>query len=264
MLAGVTGVFLLLSLTPVGAASSNVSRSYTAAENIPNGSLVSVDAKHSDQIRLANVDNGTRLLGVSLQSKDSLLAVDVTPGKVQVATSGTAQVLVSTLGGPLKVNDEVGVSPFSGIGMKAAPGSRIIGLTQTPFSKDSEGAVEKTVTDKNGKKSTLTIGYARVTISIATDGSLSKEARLNGLQRFVQGLTGRTIPTIRILMSIIIAITALLVLVSVIYSAIYGSIISIGRNPLARYAVFRTLGGIIVIALLIAGVAAASVYFLLR
>ncbi len=204
------------------------------------------------------------MIGVALASNDSLIAVDPQSGKVQVATSGAVDTLVSTLGGPIKVGDEVGVSPFSGIGMKAEPGSRIIGLSQSDFSKDSQGVVQQTVTDKTGKKAQLQVGYVRVSIAIATDGSLSKEARLNGLQRLVQGLTGKTVPTFRVVSSLAIALIALLILITLIYAAIYGSIISIGRNPLAKYAVFRTLGTVAGMAILTAALAAASIFFLLR
>jgi hypothetical protein len=264
LLGGITGLLLLLSLSPVGAVSANLSRSYTASGPIPNGSLVSLSGQVSDRVEPANSDNGSRLLGVVLQSNDSLLAVDPAANKTQVATSGTADVLVSSLGGSIKVGDEIGVSPFSGIGMKASPGSRVIGLAQSEFKQGSQGAADQTVTDKDGKKARISVGYTRVSIAIATDGTLSAEARLNGLQRFAQGLTGHTVSSARVLISLLIAIIALLVLVTLTYAAIYGSIISIGRNPLAKYAVFRTLSSVLGIAFLTAGFAAVSIFFLLK
>jgi hypothetical protein len=264
LLVGFTDILIMLSLTPAGAASANLSRSYIATGPITNGSLVSLDPHHSDQVELANSDNGSRLLGVVLPSDESLIAIDAAAGKVQVATSGTVNVLVSTLGGSIEVGDEVGVSPFSGIGMKAGPGLRIAGLAQTDFNQNSAGAANRTVTDKEGKKNRLTIGYVRLSIAIASSNSSSSGEQLNSLQRFVQSVTGRTVPTIRIALSIIVALTALLVLVTLTYAAIYGSIVSIGRNPLAKYAVFRTLGAVIGMGLLTAAVASVSIFFLLR
>lgn len=264
LLGGIAGILFLLSLSPVGAVSANLSRSYTAAGSLPNGSLVSLSQQTSDQVELADLDNGSRLIGVILPNKDSLLAVDPGAGKAQVATSGTADALVSTLGGPIKVGDEIGVSPFSGIGMKANPGTRIIGLAQSEFQRGSSGSTEQEVTDKSGKKSRISVGFVRVSIAIATDGSISKDAHQNGLQRFVQGLTGHNVSTTRVLISLTIAIIALLILVTLTYAAIYGSIVSIGRNPLAKYAVFRTLTSVLGIALLTAAFAGASIYFLLR
>jgi len=255
---------LLFGLGAAGAASSSLSRSYGADEAFTTGSLVSLDERRSDFVELADSRNGSRLVGVVVPPDDSLLAVDSAGGKVQVATSGIVNALVSTLGGPIGVGDEVGVSPFSGIGIRATPGSRIIGLAQGEFKEGSKGAIRQSAKDKQGKMNQITVGYVPVSIAIATDGTLSKEAKLNGLQRLVQGMTGRTIPTVRLVIILAIAITALLVLVTLVYAAIYGSIISIGRNPLAKYAVFRTLSVVIGLALLTAGVAGLSIFFLLR
>jgi hypothetical protein len=84
------------------------------------------------------------------------------------------------------------------------------------------------------------------------------------LQRAIQAVTGRTIPTSRIVISIAVALIALLTLITLIYASIYGSIMSIGRNPLAKYAVFRTLGSVIGLALLVSIISALIIFFLLR
>ena len=263
LLAGVTGLLILLSLTPVGAASANLSRSYQASESIKNGSLVSIDPKQADYVQLANTSNAERLVGVALASDDSLLAVDAADGKIQVANSGTVDVLVSTLGGTIGVGDEIGVSPFSGVGMKATIGSRVIGLAQTKFDNGSEGAIDQTVTDKNDKTSQVKVGYVRLSIAISTESNAGS-TQLNSLQRVTHDLTGRTVSTLRIILSLVVAATSLLILITLIYAAIYGSIVSIGRNPLAKYAVFRTLTTVIVIALITAVTAGVIIFFLLR
>lgn len=264
LLGGVASLLVLLSLTPVGAASANISHSYHASGSISNGSIVSLDPQHSDYVQLADTNNGARLLGVALASNDSLLAVNAAAGKIQVASSGTVNALVSTLGGPIGVGDAIGVSPFSGIGMKATAGSHVIGLSQTDFNKDSSDAITRTVTDKSGKSKQLTIGYIQLGIAISTDSRAAKDAQLNGLQQLAQGLTGHNVSTVRVVISLVVAVTALLVLVTLIYASIYGSIISIGRNPLAKYAVFRTLSAVVGMALLTAAIAAITIFFLLR
>jgi hypothetical protein len=180
-----------------------------------------------------------------------------------VATNGSVDALVSSLGGAVKVGDEIGVSPFSGIGMKAAAGSRVIGLAQNRFSEDSPAATKQTVTDKEGRQHQLSVGYVRVSISVTTQGG-PKGSSLSSLQTFVQGLTGHKVAQNRVVLSLAITVIAFLVLVTLIYSAIYGSIVSVGRNPLAKYAIFRALGSVSAIAVLTALFAAVSVFFLLR
>ena len=212
----------------------------------------------------ANTSNGKRLIGVAVKSDDSLLAVDATKGKIQVATSGNTTVLVSTLNGPVKVGDQIAVSPFNGIGMKSVAGSEVIGLAQTDLNDSTEGTVTQNVVDKDGKSTSIRVGLVRVTIGVGTDTSAGSGIELNSLQKAAQSITGKVVPTSRVVMSLIIAIIALITLMTLIYGAIYGSIISIGRNPLARFAVFRTLGSVLAMAGLTALLAGIIIFFLLR
>lgn len=263
-LTGVVVMLTLLGLAPVGASSANLSHAYHADGVVKNGSIVSLDPARQDFVVPANLNNGGKLLGVVVASNDSLIAVDASPGTVQVATSGSATALVSTLNGDIHVGDQIGVSPFNGIGMKALPGSRIIGLAQTAFNAKSPDATSQTVTDKQGKKSTIRVGYAQVNIAIGTNATVLSAENLNSLQKFAKAITGRTVSTNRVILSLAVAIVALFALVTLIYASIYGSIISIGRNPLAKYAVFRTLGSVMGLALLTAIVSGVTIYFLLK
>ena len=261
----VVGASLIgLGLAPAGASSANISHSYRATSSITNGSLVSLDPSRSDYVQLANTDNGNRLLGVAVAKDDSLLAVDPTDGAVQVATSGNATAIVTTLNGKINVGDQIAVSPFNGLGMKAGSGSRIIGLAQTSFSSSSPGATSQTVTDKSGKTSSVQIGYVRISIAIGTASTSASGPQLNGIQRLAKSLTGHVVSTPRVIVSLVVAAVALIALITLIYASIYGSIISIGRNPLAKYAVFRTLGSVLAMAGLTALIAGLTIFFLLR
>ena len=122
LFAGLFTALFLFSLSPVGAASANISKSYKSSDQIPNGSLVSLNNQKTDYVIQSNTKNGSKLLGVAVAADESLLAVNPTDGSVQVATSGTAVALVSDLNGSIKVGDQIGVSPFDGIGMKISGG----------------------------------------------------------------------------------------------------------------------------------------------
>lgn len=263
-ISGITSLLVLSGLAPAGASSANISKSYHSTGKIDNGSIVSLDAQKTDYIEAANSNNGVRLLGVAVASDDSLLAVDPTAGDVQVATSGNAGVLVSTLNGDIKVGDQIAVSPFSGIGMKSTAGSHIIGLAQTDLNANSEGATTQEVTDKDGKTRTIHVGLIRLTIGIGTDTTNGSGPTLNTLQKIAQSLTGHVVSTARVVVSLVVALVALLTLVTLIYGAIYSSIISIGRNPLAKFAVFRTLGSVLAMAAGTALMAGIIIFFLLR
>lgn len=264
VLAGVIVTLMLLGLQPASASSANISHSYHANGPIPNGSIVSLDPSRTDYVQPANLDNDKRLLGVVVASNDSLLALDEGNSTIQVATNGTVSVLVSTLTGDLNVGDEVSASPFNGIGMKALPGSHFIGLAQTAFSSHDSSATSREITDKNGKSHQLWLGYVRLAVGIGTNNTSGNGVQLSGLQKFVQSLTGHTVSNGRIIVSLVVAFIALFSLSVLIYASIYGSIVSIGRNPLAKYSIFRTLSSVLSMAAVMAVVAGLTVYFLLR
>lgn len=263
-LMGLLSALILAGMAPTGASSANISHSYHATGTLDNGQLVSLDPAQSDYVQPADTTNGSRLLGVVVAANDSLLAVDPTQGNVQVATSGTVTALVSTLNGDINVGDQVAVSPFSGVGMKASPGSYIIGLAQTAFNAHSQGGVTQTVTDRSGNSTKVTLGDVGLNIGIGLNNTADAQAQLNSLQKLAKSLTGHSVSTVRVVISLVVALMAALALLTLMYASIYGSIISVGRNPLAKYAIFRTLGSVLGMAALTAGLAGVTIFLLLR
>lgn len=263
----VVGTFMVLGvlgLSPAGASSANISHSYHSGESVQEGSLVSLDPKVSSDVLPADTTNQARLFGVAVKSDDSLLAVNPGAENVQVATSGTASVLVSTLNGAITVGDQVGASPFKGIGARALPGGRVIGLAQTAFDGSQPGSIKQTVTDTKGHQQQVSVGYIRVNIGLGTVASSSSGDKVTGLQKFAKSLTGHTVSTVRVVISMILALVAFLALITLIYASIYGGIVSIGRNPLAKYAILRSLVSVLGMATGMAAVTALVIYLLLR
>ena len=112
-----------LLLTPsVLAATSNLSRAYDSDGPIEPGSIVSLTSLESKTVTLANTTNSDKIIGVAVGQTDSIIAVNPAADKVQITTSGGADVLVSDLNGDIKSGDKVAVSPFDGIGMKSGLG----------------------------------------------------------------------------------------------------------------------------------------------
>lgn len=247
--------------------SASISHAYTTTSKITDGSIVSIDPRCSNCVQPANTSNGQLLLGIAVANNQSLLAVDPSsqPNSVQIATSGSANVLVSTLNGNVNVGDAISVSPFNGLGMKALPGFQTIGLAETAFSSHSPGATSQRIKGRNGKKTIIHIGFVRVGIAIgSSNGNVSNNTNLTGLQRLAKAITGNTVSTLRVVMGIAIAFIAILALAVSTYASVFGSIISVGRNPLAKYTIFRTLASVIGLAILTASLAGLIIFFLLK
>ena len=254
--------FIFFALSTANALSASISHPYFSTQKIPVDSLVSLDPKQSGYVVPANTGNQSQLFGISTTQNGSIISVNG-PGSVQVATTGSAPVLVSTLNGPIKIGDQVAVSPFNGIGMEASNGLRIIGLAQSSFSANSKGAKKQVVTDRFGKTHTIYIGSVLVSIGIGTSVN-PQLSNTDFLQKTVYNLTGRVVSPARIIFSLLIAVIAVVSLIILIYASIYGGILAVGRNPLAKNSIIRALISVLVMAILIAGLASMVIFFLLK
>lgn len=270
-LLGLTMGLLLVGITAspyaVQAATSNskdISRSYNSKTELRAGTVVSTTSGDADAVEATNVQNASRLIGVVTAPDTSLVAVDPDSGKAQVASSGNVSVLVSTVNGSIAAGDQVAVSPFSGIGMKSIGEGYIVGSALSKFDASSEGASSQQVTDKNGKSQAITIGYVQINLTPRFDSGSDANERINGVQSFVKALTGHVVSMPRIIISLVLAVVTVVVISALMYAAIYGSIVSIGRNPLARDSILRALGRVLFLALVIVGFTFGLIYLLLR
>jgi hypothetical protein len=269
-LVAVAAIAILLSLvcvasTKAKAAAGNLSQSYKSSTHIAPGSLVSLKSAHSNFVTVTNLDNDDQLIGVAVAPNNSLLAVDTQKNQIQVALSGVVPVLVSTLNGPIANGDHIAVSAISGVGMKAVPGSRVIGVAQASFDKHSSGSTTRQVQGPHGHTTKVKVGYVSVAIAI---GSVAKpgnsHTQLLGLRTTASSVVGHQVSTISVVVSAIIALVALVALASLVFGTIRGSLVSIGRNPLAKPAIFQSLAQVMAMALLIMILAVVTIYLTLR
>jgi len=227
--------------------------------------MVSLDANRKGYIAPTTTDNAERLLGIAVRTDHTLVAID--PGKdvVQVATTGNAEVLVSTVNGAIHQGDKVAASAFSGIGMKSTKtGSHVVGLALADFNADDSRNTTLTVKNKQGVDKRITVGYIPVSIAVGTDTAGVDEAGATGVQRYVQSLTGHSVSMTRILIGLVIAVITLVALMVLLYAAISGSLISIGRNPLAKTSILRGLIFVLIFALIGAIFSFAIVYLIIQ
>jgi hypothetical protein len=262
---GLLGIFVCLSVVPAWSLAATISRAYRVQEGtIPNGSIVSLSSTRPDSITLADIAHDAHLAGISITGNGALLAVDQAATTVQVAASGSVPVQISTLNGDIGPGDSISVSPLRGVGMKAEPGLPIIGVASESFNARSANTTTQKVKDKQGSAKTITVGYLQLNIDLAGTLATDPAHNLNSLQRFFKSITGHVVSTIRIVSSIVITVIALLALSVLMYAAVYASITSIGRNPLAKFAVLHGLRVFVLLALSMVALTFGIVVLLLR
>ena len=264
MIVASVGVSLVLGGAVAVAALSNLSYAYQSTSEIAPGSLVSLDSGRQHYVLPANNQNGQQLLGVAVAPDNSLLTADAASGNVQVGLSGVVDVLVSTLNGSIARGDHIGVSAINGVGMKAAAGTRVIGASQATFSASSPGATTRRISVANGRSETVAVGYVPVTIAISSEPDSGVSGALAGARQFVASIVGHPVSTLPVVVSAIVAVVALVAVIALIYGTVRGSLVSVGRNPLAKQAIFESLAQVMAMAALIVALAVITIYLTLR
>jgi len=259
---------LLLGLGMVAPAYASLSQGFATTSTIATGSLVSLDQKSTGSVDVATLDNVSRLFGVVVPPSSASVSLSGTgSGQVQVVTSGTADVLVSTAGGAIHVGDYITVSQIAGVGQLVGPSStRVVGIAQSDFDGTGDGVAKRTIQNASGQSSEVAIGQIPVVIEVSTYTATNGEQSYvvpNWLQNLSNTLAGRSVSPLRIIIAGLILVCALISISVLLYAAVRNSIISIGRNPLSRGSVLRGLLEVVAIAGGVLAVTAVAMYLVI-
>jgi hypothetical protein len=261
-------IFLLLAIiacsgifTVAAHAVTSISQSYTSTASLPVGSLVSLKNNTAAQVvpsSTANVDN---LFGIVINADSSLLSLsNGKDNQVQVATSGTVQVLVSDINGTIHQGDNITASPIVGVGMRATGNSRIIGAAQSDIINGSK----QDYAGKDNSRHSVMVGEVSTLVNVSYFYKQPEKTIVPGaIQNIANALAGKTVNTLPIIISGAIFIIMLIAVASMIYAMIRSSIISVGRNPMSQSAVYRNLIQLSSLVLVILGVGLVSIYMVL-
>jgi hypothetical protein len=257
------GLMGLLFITSSAHATTLLSQSYVTKSTLPVGAIVSLQKGSSDKVESAKIANSNYIFGVVIDDGSSELSLsNDQKNQVHVATTGVEQVLVSDINGGIEVGDSVTASPIEGIGMKATSNTKIIGVAQDKFPNSTAG--KQSFKDQNGKQESARIGNVPVLINVAyfyktPDKTVIPQA----VQSVANALAGKKVNALPILISIGVFIIMLIVVVSIIFTLIHSSIISVGRNPMAQAAVYRNVIQLSALIIVIIGVSLGVIYMVL-
>ncbi|HSE29221.1 MAG TPA: hypothetical protein VLA77_01390 [Candidatus Saccharimonadales bacterium] len=233
----------------------------TSDTNLAPGALMSL-TNTADTVTLADPTNTQKLVGV-LDDRPLLeLDSDNKQVQVQVVTSGVTYALVSDMSGTIQTGDKITTSPIRGVGMKTLESNIILGTAQSNFSTD--GAVEQTITQKDGSRKKVMINKIPVQVSVNFYQTPTEQTNLPPiLNDLASTVAGRQVSPVRIIVALLILLVALITMAILLYSSVKSSVISIGRNPLSEHAVYKSLWqiGLIVLGILLLTVIA--IYFIL-
>lgn len=261
----VIGIILTtLGLTSPVLADNNLSNSYQSNSPIPAGQLVSLaSGKNGNLVEPANIGNANKLLGVAVQANQSLLAVNAGRSRVQVAISGTALVAVSNLNGAISAGDAIAVSPVNGVGMKASPGLEMIGVAKTAFNTTASTIKISKIHNSKGQIKEVKIGFVSVAIKTGIVPG-SDQGGLNKYEKLVSYLAGHDVSASQATVAGAIVLVTVIAMAVLVGGAVRGSLISVGRNPLAKGSILTAAAQILAMTALLALLAVIALFLVLR
>lgn len=244
------GVVLVLSVFSVLLFSGNssvaaigISQGYRTSDKDLKLNMIAALSSEASQdtpiVERASSHNKGKVVGVVTTIDSNLLTLTSAEAKVHVTTSGEAITYVTDLNGIIKKGDFIAVSPLTGIGMKASDqDSFVIGVALDDFSNDS--ATSEQVSTTQGSARTILVNKLKVNIE-PRDMTQNSQKQSPFLLLFGQSVTGKQVTQTQVIVALVVFFLLLVVEGSVIYGAVHSTIISIGRNPLARGALYRQL-----------------------
>lgn len=257
------GMFIATIGSATVAAIPAISQNYNTSSVIPIGGIVSLKDGSFNEVAAASPQSVDNILGVAINASTALIALTGNAETdVQVATSGIVEVLVSDINGEIIKGDQITASPISGVGMKATSNVRVVGVAQQALT--TEGSQIQTVEGVDGQTREVRLGRIPVLINVSYFFKESERSIIPAvIQNVANALAGRPVSTLPIILAGAIFIIMLIVVVSIIYSMIRSSIISVGRNPLSQSAIYRDLIQLSALVIGILAVGLIAIYLIL-
>jgi len=250
------------------ASAQSVTQGYKSDTLLQNGMIVGLDPKDVTKVEPINSSQYNLLHGVVVNPSSSTILIGNASTNVYVSTSGRVSVMVNDQNGTISPGDFVALSAVTGIGDKATPTDPlVVGKSISTFNANDSAQQIGTVTvkDSTGKTSTLHIGYVSVDIAIGKNPLLITDNSLPSiLSRASNLVAGKIVSPVRVYISILVLAITAFVSGSLIYGGVRSSIISIGRNPLSKKIITKSLVQIVIISLLVFLSGVFGVYLLLK
>lgn len=250
--------------------SGAVTQSYSADPSVQMSMIVQLKDKDGSTVVPLSNKNDKNILGVVIPASSAAIVLTSAAQEKQqvlVATSGKHGVIVSNQNGPIKVGDYVAISAIDGVGMKADKSQdQVIGKAADNFTGTSNVIGSVKVKDVLNKESTVALGRINIDINI-THNPLTQKT-VDFVPAFLSGvavaISGKPVSVARIYLSTVILIVTMLLAGNMLYSGIRGGMIAVGRNPLSKKSIIKSLTQTVLAGLIVFVVGVFAVYLLLK
>jgi len=258
---------LLLSLLfPLVASATSIAQGFiTTDADLIVGMAASLSAESTaktQNVIRSGTSNKAKFVGIVTTKNANLLTLTNNSSTVVVATSGEAFAFITDINGVVKKGDNLSVSPIKGLLMKSEVND--VSVVGTAL----EDATGKTATKQNinvsgGRKQEISVTSLQLLINphnlVGGDAKNQSFLRILG-----QNVAGKQVSDWQAVVALVVFLLLLVVEGSLIYGSVHSSITALGRNPMARDAVYRQLAQVLLAVLAVLAFGVAIIYLVLQ
>lgn len=264
-------VALLLGLVIISLSrpldAQTVTEGFNSDSQLQRGMIISTTKENPGKIQAASKDTFKDTYGVVVSANDTPVTLSQEGQQYFVATVGHFETLVSNQNGNIAKGDYVALSAIPGIGMKAGETDPIVvgkALADFDAKKDIISTVK--LKDSGGKEFEVSVARLQVQINVARNPLLkSKEPELpDTLKRITDTIAGKQTSALRAYISLVVFVLSAVAAASLMYGGVRSAITSVGRNPLSKKSIMKSMLQVVVTGLIIFISGLFGVYLILR
>lgn len=261
-------IFAILTFLSPSHVFGEFSESYISEEELLPGTIVSLSPDSPDLVVTANANNVNNIFGVVVEEGETPIHFSGTSEEEQqaaVSTSGEVYVFVSDINGDIQAGDAITATVINGVGGKATDDGRAIGIAKESFEGDEQNTNLRSIELETATgESTVYIGKIRVSLNVY-DYIAPREERdiLTQLQNTAEAIAEKPVSLVKVITASIISLITLVVVVIMLGSSVQGSMIALGRNPLAKKTIISSMVKVILLSVLVLTLGTATAYLAL-
>jgi hypothetical protein len=245
----------------------SVTQGYASDEALERGMLVSLKDGDATKVEPADTGNAKRLHGIVVNPNDAPVTLSSETQKTFVATIGRYEALVSDQHGTIKQGDYIGVSSIRGIAAKVDDKSTtVVGKALADFDGKTNVLGTSDLKDNGGVNTKVNITRIAVDIGIGANPLAKPEdVNLPGfLKKATDSIANKKVSAARVYISLAILLASVAIAGSMLYAGVRSSMISIGRNPLSKQSITKSLTQVGITSFIVFIIGIFGVYLLLK
>jgi co-chaperonin GroES (HSP10) len=232
--------------------------------------IVALKTKDSTIVVPLKEDQIKSMLGVVIPASDAAIVLtpdDAKSQQVLVARAGRFNVVVSNQNGPIKIGDYVTISSVNGIGMKAGENEeQVVGKAASDFTGTSNVIGTVKLKDTTGKENNIALGRVMVDLKVSNNPLFQKSADYipGFLSKVATTVANKPVSVARIYLCMALLVLSVAISSSMMYSGVRSGMIAVGRNPLSKKSIIKSLIQTLIAGLIVFVVGVLAVYLLLK